>query len=72
MRFGRSMRSLQEHSEAIQRLVDETRSRITHPTMDGVVLKTYLLNLFEDIDHHSMNLLVAAQELRELVDRRKN
>ena len=72
MRFGRSMRSLQEHSEAIQRLVDETRSRITHPTMDGVVLKTYLLNLFEDIDHHSMKLLVAAQELRESVDRRKN
>lgn len=70
VRFGQAMKALEQHSEMLQRLVDEARARITHPSMEGVVLKSLLISALEDIDYHSMRLIMAAQELRESVDRR--
>lgn len=70
MKFGQAMKALEEHSAMVQRLVDETRARITHPSMEGIILKSHLINAMEDIDYHSMHLVMAAQELKESVDRR--
>jgi hypothetical protein len=59
------IRSMTDHVEAIQSLVDESRARITHPSMAGPVLKLMVEYLLSEIDHHSIQLLSDMDQIKQ-------
>lgn len=71
VQFAAAMRGLKEHADALQLLLDEARSRFTHPAMSGTVMRVAIDGMLQDMEHHTLRLVIAADSLRESVDRRR-
>ena len=62
MKLKSCLRSLKEQTDSIQILLYQSQAQITHPTMQGLVLKTYVRTLLDDLEYHSTRMMEIMHE----------